>query len=181
MVKKEKTVRMVALFFLLAASALLFLFSTPKTDISGGPELLKITSVSEEESEDVTLGQENDMVVRVALADTPAERTQGLSGRQTLAEGEGLLFVFDTEDFHGIWMKDMNFAIDILWLNQLSDNSFKIVDVAESVMPDTYPEVFRPSEPANFVLEVNTGFFDKHNLKIGDLIQIEEVESLSGL
>lgn len=55
--------------------------------------------------------------IRVDIADTVVTRTQGLSGRTSLAETDGMLFVFENADRYGFWMKDMNFAIDIIWID----------------------------------------------------------------
>src|SRR3989344_8800209 len=53
------------------------------------------------------------VTLNIEVADTDPERVQGLSGRDGLEDNEGLLFVFGREDYYGIWMKDMNFPIDI--------------------------------------------------------------------
>jgi uncharacterized membrane protein (UPF0127 family) len=73
----------------------------------------------------------------------------------------GLLFVFDEPGLHGIWMKDMRFPIDILWL----DDAFQVVDVRKNVAPDSYPTVFKPTKPARYVLEVTAGFADRYLLE----------------
>lgn len=95
----------------------------------------------------------------VTIADTPEARRQGLSGTEQLPDFTGKLFVFDTDAAHGIWMKDMNYAIDILWFG--SDR--RLLHIEENVTPDTYTRnrtIFRPSEPARYVLEVNAGTVD---------------------
>ena len=56
--------------------------------------------------------------IAVAIADTLEKRTQGLSGRESLSANEGLLFVFSTSGAYGIWMKDMRFPIDIIWISE---------------------------------------------------------------
>jgi len=55
--------------------------------------------------------------VQVDIADNYAERIQGLSGREGLGEYEGLLFLHDIHKVQKYWMKDMNFAIDIVWID----------------------------------------------------------------
>ena len=110
----------------------------------------------------------DDVSILVSYADEPEERTQGLSGTASLGELEGKLFFFDELDYHGIWMKDMLFPIDIIWI----DNNLKIVHIEENVTPETYPAVFRPTEPARFVLEVNAHFVDQFQIKVGDPVTI---------
>ena len=92
--------------------------------------------------------------VAVDVADTESSREQGLSGRSDLPGGKGMLFVFDSDGLWGIWMKDMRFPIDIVW----ADVDGKVITVANNVAPETYPEVFSPSSPARYVLELLAGF-----------------------
>ena len=119
-------------------------------------------------------GEKEVMTVRLAdtsvtaeIARTKAERVRGLSGRAALAAGRGMLFIFPASGRHGIWMRDMNFAIDIIWLNEAK----KIVHLKRSVSPDTYPESFRPSEPARYVLELSAGWSAEHGLRVGDTVR----------
>ena len=93
-------------------------------------------------------------VVWVAVADTETSREKGLSGSEPLGTREGMLFIFDTDGTWGIWMKDMLFSIDIVWV----DASGTVVTVARDVAPETYPEVFLPSSPVRYVLELPAGF-----------------------
>jgi uncharacterized protein len=76
-----------------------------------------------------------------------------------------MLFVFDTDDYHGIWMKDMNYSIDIIWL----DSGKTVVYMAEDVSPDTYPEVFRPDVPARYVVELSAGAAHRHGITEGQV------------
>ena len=101
--------------------------------------------------------------VSVEVAATPAARERGLSGRASLAAGEGMLFVFDNDGNWGFWMKDVNFPIDIIW----ADSAGRVVTVLPSVSPNTYPQVFYPSLPARYVLETPAGFAATNNIYEG--------------
>jgi uncharacterized membrane protein (UPF0127 family) len=101
--------------------------------------------------------------VFVTIANTDAEKEQGLSGRDGLKENEGLLFVFDKSDTYGFWMKDMKFSIDIIWIQ-----NEKIVFIQKAVSPSSYPTVFVPTESANMVMELPSGFCDTHGILVGD-------------
>ena len=109
-----------------------------------------------------------DTVISVEVADTEGSREQGLSGRSDLRSGKGMLFVFDTDGTWGIWMKDMQFPIDIVWVDVFGT----VVTVAENVAPDTYPKVFNPSAPARYVLELPAGFTAEQGIKEGSIIKI---------
>lgn len=110
----------------------------------------------------------DDVDVEVELAQTTQERVQGLSGREKLASGQGMLFIFDEPDIYAFHMKDMNFAIDIIWM----DEDRRVVDITHSLSPDTFPERFRPSSPAQYVLEVPAGFSQDNGIKVGDKAQL---------
>lgn len=99
----------------------------------------------------------------VSVADTPAERTQGLSGTAGLGDFEAMLFVFDTVDRHGIWMKEMNYPIDIFWI----DDEMVIVHIEHNVSPNTYPQTFKPDRPARYVLETKAHTAKTFNFKTG--------------
>ncbi len=101
--------------------------------------------------------------IQVDISDTPALREQGLSGRTSLAENEGMLFIFEKSGSYGFWMKDMNFSIDIVWINDKN----QVVGVDKSVSPGTYPQVFYPLVPVKYVLELPAGFSEAHNIKVG--------------
>jgi uncharacterized protein len=81
------------------------------------------------------------------------ERQMGLMFRPSLARDHAMLFIFETVDFHGIWMKNCKFPIDIVWL----DEQRKVVHVAEKVPPckaDPCP-VYEPMQRAAYVVEMN--------------------------
>ncbi len=103
--------------------------------------------------------------VEVEIRDTPQERGQGLSGKTSLPDGEGMLFIFEKADGHGFWMKDMNFSIDIIWI----DANRKIVGIEENVSPSTYPEIFYPQTDILYVLEVPAGFAKRQNIEVGEM------------
>ena len=110
----------------------------------------------------------NDVEIRVEVARTEEERSVGLGGRESLGKNKGMLFVFDKESFYVFWMKDMLFPIDIIWINR----DKKIVDVITNLQMETYPDFKYINDFfAQYVLEVNAGFFDAHDWKVGDTVE----------
>lgn len=109
----------------------------------------------------VTFGNE---AIKVRLADNEKERTQGLSGTKQLGERRGLLFVFEDNGFWGIWMKDMNYPIDIVWLNERKE----VVHIEQHILPQSYPKTFMPPVPARYVLELPADATEKYDIKQGD-------------
>jgi uncharacterized membrane protein (UPF0127 family) len=108
--------------------------------------------------------------LRVAVADTDALRAQGLSGSDPLAENEGMLFVFAEDGTYSFWMKDMRYAIDILWL----DAEGRVVHIEKGIAPETYPTSFTSHSPSRYVLEVRAGYADQHDIQIGSRATLEE-------
>jgi len=104
----------------------------------------------------------NEKKFSLLVADTDAERTQGLSGRDDLSKNMAMLFVFPEPSEQCMWMKDMKFSLDMVWL----DSSKKIVKIAEAVAPETYPKAFC-ADNTKYVLEFNSGVAQENNLKIG--------------
>lgn len=86
-------------------------------------------------------------------ATTPVAQERGLSGRRSLAPDQGMLFAFDAPAERCIWMKDMRFAIDVVWL----DAGKRVVMIREGLDPTTYPESFCSNQPAQYVLELAPG------------------------
>lgn len=103
-------------------------------------------------------------IVQASVAKTWPERITGLSNTPYLPGDVVKLFVFDTAGFHSIWMKDMLYAIDIVWLNEAG----VVVHIEEEVAPETFPDLFSPQSPAIYVVETVAGFVKKHNLAVGD-------------
>lgn len=94
-------------------------------------------------------------------------KTKGLSGRQSLKENQGMVFIYEQPGKLCFWMKDMKFAIDMVWLN-----SAKVVqEIRENVSPDTYPQNFCPEQPAQYVVEVVAGLAKKAKVTTGSQLQ----------
>ena len=104
----------------------------------------------------------------VTVADEPWERKQGLSNSAPLDDQTGMLFVFDDSGRYGMWMKDMRYALDMIWI----DENFTVVHVEENVTPDTYPTVFSSPGPARFVLEVPAFTVESFKIKTGQRASI---------
>tara|TARA_B100000508_G_C11446752_1_gene271789 strand:+ start:143 stop:700 length:558 start_codon:yes stop_codon:yes gene_type:complete len=104
------------------------------------------------------------VVVEASVADTMSSRIKGLSGTPFLPDHMVKLFAFGVPGSHSIWMKDMNYALDIIWF----DEEGTIVHIEEDVSPDTFPESFSSPEPAWFVIEANAGFVASNTIAVGD-------------
>lgn len=114
--------------------------------------------------------QLNKTTLRAEVARTESELQRGLSGRQDLPVGRAMLFLFDKDKRWEIWMKDMRFAIDIIWLDQYQ----KVVHIEHAVQPDAEPHrVYRPPQPARYVLEVRAGVAKQLRAAVGQQASFE--------
>ena len=104
----------------------------------------------------------------IEVADTQAKRTQGLSGRDIVADDYGMLFVFDAAGRHGFWMKDMKVAIDIIWIAEEGS----IVYIEHNLAPDSYPTVVTPPTPARYVLETRAGYARERDWGVGTKLEL---------
>ena len=157
-----KTLKVVSSFiFLIIFFGLIFIYGKP-SDVTKVPNFVI-----------------NGVQINVEIALTPEARTQGLSGRASLGEKEGMLFVFDAPGKYGFWMKDMNFPIDIVWFTPSEGNEaglaedLRVVSIKKDARPESYPESFTPDEEAKYVLEVESGFADKYNIQVGDRVEFK--------
>jgi uncharacterized membrane protein (UPF0127 family) len=113
-----------------------------------------------------------DQIIKAEVVDNEESRMKGLSGRESLAGDEGMLFVFEKPDIYPFWMKDMKFALDIIWIKDKH-----IVNLTKNAEPPTTAGkimTYTPNAEAELVLEVNAGFCQENNVIIGDEIQIDK-------
>lgn len=115
-----------------------------------------------------SLRLENKACVGLEQVTEPKDRAIGLAKYDSLPEDRGMLFVFDQPNQACIWMKDMKFSIDIIWLNE----NKKVIKIERNVAPETYPESFCPEGSAKYVIELSNGVADKANISIGQQINI---------
>lgn len=105
--------------------------------------------------------------IPVELATSSQAIQQGLSGRFALAKDKGMLFIFSAPSRYRFWMPNMHFPLDFVWIG----SNKQIVDITSNVsnqFDPAKPAFYRPSQPTQYVLEVNAGFAQEHKLKIGD-------------
>lgn len=126
-----------------------------------------------EEKPDLAYVKIGSALVAAEVADSPEELRQGFSGREFLRPGEGRLFIFEETGRHSIWMKDMKFPIDIVWIRDgrvasLRENvSAPLPDTPDHLLP-----IYMPDSSADFVLEVNAGFVGQNGVRVGQGVGI---------
>lgn len=114
----------------------------------------------------------NSATFNVEVAKTEKEKIKGLSGRNSLAQDKGMLFVFDKPAYYSFWMREMKFPLDIVFI---LDN--KVVRVFENVpaaaKDDANPPQFGSGVMSDKVLEINAGLAKKYKIRAGDTVSFE--------
>lgn len=110
--------------------------------------------------------------VRVVIGDSPGKRAKGLMNAKSLSDGVGFMAVFDRAGRYGVWMKNMQIPIDVIWLN----SQYKVVDIKQNAQPchTEKCEVFMSSTSAQYVLELNGGWVTRYGLSFGDCVTVEK-------
>jgi uncharacterized protein len=99
------------------------------------------------------------------FADNEQEREQGLMYRTEMEENQGMLFIFPNQNKQSFWMKNTVLPLDIIFVN----SNLEIVTIQKNAVP--YSEQSLPSTaPAQYVVEVNAGYTEKYNVKVGDKV-----------
>ena len=103
--------------------------------------------------------------IDVELAESESQQQLGLMYRDTLAENQGMLFLFNNEEVRSFWMKNTILSLDMLFVNA----SNEIVTIHKYTAPYS-EQTYVSTKPAKYVLEVNAGFTDRRKVSVGDRI-----------
>jgi uncharacterized membrane protein (UPF0127 family) len=104
----------------------------------------------------------------VEVAKTPEELNRGLMGRSSLGKDEGMLFVFENEDYHSFWMKDTRIPLSIAFI----DKEGRIVNI-QDMRPLTL-ESHTPPQTILYALEMKKGWFFSNGVKAGDIVRFSK-------
>jgi hypothetical protein len=110
----------------------------------------------------------NNFKFLATIANTEQSRGQGLSGKDSMPNGEAMLFLFPDQQIRIFWMKNMKFDLDILFIHD-----HKIIDIITLQKPSgSKIPSYTSKSAADKVLEINASLTQKLNIKIGDSIEI---------
>src|SRR5438094_2362313 len=108
--------------------------------------------------------------VSLEVAATPAERERGLMYRTSLAEGRGMLFVFDENRNHSFWMKNTLIPLDMLFIAR--DGA--VVGIHANATPQPTATI-AAGMPSRYVLEVPGGWAARHGISAGAQVEFRGV------
>ena len=106
--------------------------------------------------------------VWVEVPKTPQEMAQGLMGRRHLGENEGMLFIFEAEDYHSFWMKNTLIPLSIAFIDR-EGKVVRIVDM-EPLSLESHP----PPRPILYALEMKKGWFSTNGIRVGDVLRFSK-------
>lgn len=111
---------------------------------------------------------------RLFEAKSEVEKNLGLSVFEEIAENEGMIFYFDSPSYYSMYMKNMKFDIDIIFL----DKDWKVITIHEKVSVSSYRsdrdfETFKAYSPSKYVIELASGQVAKNKIKVGDTIELQ--------
>lgn len=109
----------------------------------------------------------NDNKIKVEIADTAEKQYLGLSNRENLCADCGMLFKFPDKQIKAFIMRDMNFSLDIIWID-----GNMVVGISENLPPEgaDYKNFYKSPALVDYVLEVNAGFAEENGIETGDKI-----------
>ncbi len=117
----------------------------------------------------------DNVVLEVQIADTDTQKTRGLMFQDILPFDQGMLFVWDEPGKHSIWMLNMQFSLDIIWI----DENGNVVYIEKNIPPckgaletATCQSYKGGDKDAQYVLEVTAGFVDKFNINTESKLEI---------
>jgi uncharacterized membrane protein (UPF0127 family) len=117
----------------------------------------------------------DEITLQVQIADTKPLQTRGLMFQEKLPYDQGMLFIFEDTGVRSMWMLNMQFALDVLWL----DAQGNVIHIEKDAQPcksalETMACTFTngDAKPAKYVLEVTSGFVDKFNITKNSKIEI---------
>jgi len=116
-------------------------------------------------------------IILAEIADTPIKKARGLMFRFNLKKNSGMIFIFEKPNKPKFWMVNTFIPLDMIWI----DENKKIVDFTKNAQPMSFGNLgyiygitYSPRFNVKYVLEVNAGYINNKNIKIGDFVEIKD-------
>ena len=125
-----------------------------------------MSKVNDGDNFKLRIGKGSRATINVEVVISPQAIRQGLSGRPPLSSGNGMLFIFPEIAKQSMWMPDMKFALDIIWL----DENMSVVHITKGCEPcvsratcPSYSSKYR----VKYAIELKAGDADAYGFEIG--------------
>jgi uncharacterized protein len=118
-------------------------------------------------------------IYTLEVAKTTAQKSKGLSGRESLCSDCGMIFTYTYEQILPFWMKDTYLPLDMIWL----DKSGQVVHLETMIPPESKNEkgdyqLYIPQKKAQYVIELAAGQVSHLKLAIGDLVDLSPLQKI---
>ncbi len=110
-------------------------------------------------------------LIRAEVADHAAARMQGLMHRSSMPQNAGMVFVFEENATHCMWMKNTLIPLSVAFI----DSAGAIINIAD--MKPHSEQSHCAARPARYALEMNLGWFAERGIKAGS--KLRGLEKLS--
>ncbi|OGZ26840.1 MAG: hypothetical protein A2365_01425 [Candidatus Nealsonbacteria bacterium RIFOXYB1_FULL_40_15] len=114
----------------------------------------------------------NEKCFELEVAKTQEEKARGLMFREKLEKGKAMLFPYEEGGIYSFWMKNMNFPLDIIWINK----DKKIVYIEENVPPCKTKECPNYRHEGKYILEINAGLSEEYGIRTGDAVDLPHLK-----
>jgi uncharacterized protein len=113
----------------------------------------------------------NNKAFNVEVAKSQIDKERGLSGRNSLLQDNGMLFVFDKPGYYPFLMRNMEFALDIIFID--NDEIVAVYPNVPPMQPNESGPLYGGGVKADRVLEINAGLAEKYSFNEGDSVKID--------
>ena len=100
-------------------------------------------------------------LIRAEVAADDATRARGLMYRESMATNAGMVFVFEQNAAHCMWMKNTLIPLSVAFI----DEAGVILNIAD--MQPKSEQSHCAKKPARYALEMNKGWFAQRGIKPG--------------
>ena len=102
--------------------------------------------------------------LKVEIAASDPQRSQGLMYREKLGKNDGMLFIFDEVGYHSMWMKNTLLPLSVAFVDEKGE-ILNILDMAPQTL-----DSHTAAGPARYAIETNKGWFAEKKIKAGDKV-----------
>jgi uncharacterized protein len=108
--------------------------------------------------------------IDIQIANTDFDRQLGLMFRKSMAENQGMLFIFTQESVQSFWMRNTYISLDMIFVN--ADKKIITIQRNTKILSD---KSYQSTAPAKYVIEVDAGFSNRFNIKVGDRVNWSQI------
>lgn len=108
----------------------------------------------------------DDSIINVEIAESDAERQRWLLFREDKFQpNSGMILVYPQLDFHGLWLLNILYNLDIMWFDEKGSLIYMIKNAkpCENIL-DPQKCTFKTTIPAKYIVVSSSGFIKENNI-----------------